>query len=257
MVPLAALLALGAAAALPAASAAWLAARPARLLAAAGPPDSGAAPADPGELEPVQEPVEEVPNGTDPTQRRGPDPDFEPLPGETSIAFGPVRPTRLQLSAEGGWLRSGAGFQAGMGSGVDVVFRFDTFYPAVTTGGQSAFYAGLRWSSQELVGLRVAAALEAGAIFPHGRGGSSALLVVRPELTVGTELAGWRPVARAAFSLLADAVDAGDRWGQSGEVGLGLERTFGRSVVAAEAISFLQPGVSAIGMWRLRVGHAF
>ncbi len=218
---------------------------------------TAAPPAVPPVSPPKEEPAIEDPDLDAPLARPGHDPDFDPAPNLASLQFGPVKPTRLMLSADGGWLRSGVRFLAGAGVGLDLVGRADTFLPGVGDGGQNGIYIGARWSSQDLDVLRLAATFEVGEVFVAGRAADASYLSLRVEVAAGAELSGWRPYARAAMGFDKGSVTLGPEWFNTTELGLGLERTFGRHVVAVEGGTFLQAEVPAIATWRVRYGHAF
>lgn len=216
-----------------------------------------APPAVPPTSKPVEEPAVEDPDLDAPLAKPGHDPDFDPPANAASLQFGPIKPTRLMLSADGGWMRSGVRFLAGAGVGLDLIGRFETFLPGVANGGQNAVLLGLRWSSQDLDPVRLAGTLEVGEVFVAGHLADGSYLAVRGEFALGLELSGWRPCARAALAVNNASVQAGPAWFSTSEVGLGLERTFGRNVVAVEGSTFVQSDVPSILMWRLRVGRAF
>jgi hypothetical protein len=216
-----------------------------------------APPAIPPTSKPVEEPAVEDPDLDAPLAQPGTDPDFDPSPDRTSLQFGPVKPTRLMLSVDGGWLKSGARFLAGAGVGLDLIGRFDTFLPGIPNGGQNGVYVGARWSSQDVDPLRIALTLELGEVFVAGRSADASYLSVRGEAAVGLELSGWRPYGRALLAVNNGSVSAGPSWTSTSELGLGLERTFGQNVVAVEGGAFLQPEVPGIFVWRARVGRAF
>lgn len=218
---------------------------------------AAAPPAVPPTSKPVEEPAVEEPDLDAPLAAPGADPDFDPSPDRTSLQFGPVKPTRLMLSADGGWLKSGARFLAGAGVGLDLIGRFDTFLPGISNGGQNGVYVGARWSSQDIDPLRLALTLEVGEVFVAGRTADASYLSLRGEAAVGLELASWRPYARANLAVNNGSVTAGPSWSSTSELGLGLERTFGKNVVAVEGGAFLQRAVPAILVWRVRVGRAF
>jgi hypothetical protein len=216
-----------------------------------------APPAVPPVSPPKEEPAVEDPDLDAPLARPGHDPDFDPAPNVTSLQFGPVRPTRLMLSADGGWLKSGARFLAGAGVGLDLIGRADTFLPGVPNGGQNGIYVGLRWSSQDLDVLRLAATFEVGEVFVAGQSADASYLSMRVEVAAGAELSGWRPYARAAMAFNKASVAFGPEWFNATELGVGLERTFGRHVIGLEGGTFLQSQVPNIATWRVRYGHAF
>lgn len=206
---------------------------------------------------PREEPAVDDPDLDAPLARPGGDPDFDPAPDVTSLQFGPVRPTRLMLSGDVGWLKSGVRFLAGAGVGLDLIGRADTFLPGVGNGGQNGLYVGLRWSSQDLDVLRLSTAFEVGEVFVAGQTADASYLSMRLEVAAGAELSGWRPYARAALAFDKASVTAGPEWFSTTELGVGLERTFGRHVLAVEGGAFLQAQVPKITTWRLRYGHAF
>jgi hypothetical protein len=205
----------------------------------------------------VEEPAVEDPDLDAPLAEAGPDPDFDPAPHRASLQFGPIKPTRLMLSADMGWMKSGARFLAGAGVGLDLIGRFDTFLPGVPNGGQNGVYVGLRWSSQDLDPFRLGGMLELGEVFVAGRTAEASYLTIRTELAMGFDLDAWRPYGRALLAVNNASVTAGPAWSTTAELGLGLERTFGPNVVALEGSSFVQSGVPSILMWRARVGRAF
>lgn len=232
--------------------------------AAPGAPPAPAAPAAPAAAPPVAAPVPpkvEVIEGDEevelPLKKPGPDPDFDPLPLGTSLVFGPIRPTRPMVSLDAGWLKSGVRFGAGAGAGLDLLGRADTFALGVPGGGQTGVYLGLRWSSQEIDPLRLSGTFEVGEVFVAGRNASASYLTLRGEVAVGVELDGWRPYGRAVFAMLNSSVATGSSWASTTELGLGLERTLGDTVLAAEGGSFLQASTRTLAIWRVRVGHAF
>jgi hypothetical protein len=216
-----------------------------------------APPMVPPTSKPVEEPAVEDPDRDAPLAGDGPDADFDPAPHRTSLQFGPVRPTRPMLTADMGWMKSGVRFLAGAGVGLDLIGRFDTFLPSVPNGGQNGVYVGVRWSSQDLDPFRLAGTLEIGEVFVAGSTADASYLTVRTELATGFDLDAWRPYGRALLAANNASVAAGPAWSTTGELGLGLERTFGQSVVGVEGSSFVQSGVPSILMWRVRVGHAF
>jgi len=216
-----------------------------------------APPAVPPTSKPVEEPAVEDPDLDAPLAKPGRDPDFDPLPNVASLQFGPIRPTRLMLSADGGWMKSGVRFLAGAGVGLDLLGRFETLLPGVPNGGQNAVYVGVRWSSQELDPVRLTGTLELGEVFVAGRSADASYLSMHGEFALGLELSGWRPYARALLAVNNASVTAGPSWFSTSELGLGLERTFDRNVLAVEGTTFVQSGVPSILMWRVRVGRAF
>ncbi len=218
---------------------------------------TAAPPAVPPVSPPKEEPAIEDPDLDAPLARPGHDPDFDPAPNVASLQFGPVKPTRLMLTGDVGWLKSGVRFLAGAGVGLDLVGRADTFLPGVGNGGQNGIYVGARWSSQDLDVLRLAATFEVGEVFVASRTADASYLSMRFEVAAGAELSGWRPYARAAMAFDKGSVTAGPEWFTTTELGLGLERTFGRHVLGLEGGTFLQAEVPAITTWRLRYGHAF
>jgi len=216
-----------------------------------------APPAVPPTSRPVEEPAVEDPDLDAPLAKPGHDPDFDPLPTATALQFGPVKPTRLMLSADMGWMRSGVRFLAGAGVGLDLIVGFDTFLPGVPNGGQNGILVGLRWSSQDLDPVRLAGTLEVGEVFVAGHAADASYLSMRGEFALGLELSGWRPYARALLAVNSASVSAGPSWFSTSELGLGLERSFDRNVVAVEGSTFVQSDVPNILMWRVRVGRAF
>lgn len=185
------------------------------------------------------------------------DADFEPEEAAPAIAFGPLRPGHALLFAEGGWLRSGAGVGVGLGAGFDLLVRGDTFL-LEGSGGQSAAYGGVRFTPFDLQPFRLTSTLEAGEVFVGGRGPNDDVFTLRAELVAGVDvLRDWRLYGRGLIRFLAAAVDATTRWTSDGELGAGLERTFGRTVIGAEVGAWMQPRQSGLLQWRLRVGHAF
>lgn len=216
-----------------------------------------APPAVPPTSKPVEEPAVEDPDLDAPLAKPGSDPDFDPEPNVASLQFGPIRPTRLMLSADGGWMRSGVRFLAGAGVGLDLVGRFETLLPGVPNGGQNGIFVGVRWSSQELSPVRLAGTLEVGEVFVAGRTADASYLSMRGEIALGLELSGWRPYARALLAVNNASVTAGPAWFSTSDLGLGLERTFDRNVIGIEGSTFFQSNVPNIFMWRVRVGRAF
>jgi len=218
---------------------------------------AAAPPAVPPTSKPVEEPAVDDPDMDAPLARPGHDPDFDPAPNAASLQFGPIKPTRLMLSADMGWLKSGVRFLAGAGVGLDLIGRFETFLPGVPNGGQNGVHVGVRWSSQDLDPVRLAGMLEVGEVFVAGHAADGSYLSMRGELALGLELDGWRPYGRAALAVDSASVSAGPSWFSTSELGLGLERTFDRNVVAVEGSTFIQSAVPRILMWRVRVGRAF
>lgn len=216
-----------------------------------------APPAIPPTSRPVEEPAVEDPDLDAPLAEEGPDADFDPAPNGASLQFGPIKPTRLMLSGDMGWLKSGVRFLAGAGVGLDLIGRFETFLPGVPNGGQNGVFVGLRWSSQDLELLRLGASLEIGEVFVAGRTADASYLSMRAEVAAGAELDGWRPYGRAAMAFNKGSVTAGPEWFNATELGLGLERTLGRHVLGLEGGRFLQSEVPGITTWRVRYGHAF
>ncbi|HET9555276.1 MAG TPA: hypothetical protein VFP50_20085 [Anaeromyxobacteraceae bacterium] len=185
------------------------------------------------------------------------DEDFELEEAPASLAFGPLRPGHALLFAEGGWLRSGVGVGIGLGAGFDLLVRADTFL-LEGTGGQSAAYGGVRLSPFELEPFRFTATIEAGEVFIGGRGPNDDVFSLRTEVLAGVDLLrDWRLYGRGLLRYLAAAVDTSTRWTTDGELGAGLERSFGRWIVGAEVGTWLQPRQDGLVQWRLRVGHAF
>jgi len=135
---------------------------------------AAAPPAVPPTSKPVEEPAVDDPDMDAPLARPGHDPDFDPAPNVASLQFGPIKPTRLMLSADVGWLKSGVRFLAGAGVGLDLIGRFETFLPGVPNGGQNGVHVGVRWSSQDLDPVRLAGMLEVGEVFVAGHAATTA-----------------------------------------------------------------------------------
>jgi hypothetical protein len=186
------------------------------------------------------------------------DDDFEPEEApQRSIALGPTGTGNAVISGDLGWLRSGFRVDLGVGGGFDLDVRIDSFLLQRGIGGQNAGYAGLRYSPLDGPGLRATVAAEIGIVFVPSLIGTRDNFAVRGELTVGYPVYRFMPYLRASLRGLYFDATTTSGWDHDGEVGGGVERAFGSLLVAAEATSWLQPGVRGLPQWRIRAGWSF
>lgn len=182
--------------------------------------------------------------------------DFETAtPG---IAFGPVPEGRALLSGDIGWLRSALRTQIGIGHAFDLVLWADAFLLESGFGGQNGIHGGFRYTPVESGLFRVSLEATGGAIFVVQHVATANLFELRGELSAGLAY----PVlgtlyGRVQMRGLSDPSAPDSRWGRDEELGIGVERTFGRFTVGAEGSAWARPGLDNLGQWRLRAGYRF
>jgi hypothetical protein len=182
--------------------------------------------------------------------------DFEPERPTTSIAFGPAPNKAAIVSADLGWLRSAVRADLALAGGFDFVVQGDAFLLHGLFGGQDAISAGLRWSGSAL-GPRVSLEIDGGIVYFAGQPFDSSFFL-RGEANLGWEIpAIATPYVRASFRALRASQLSYEAWSYDQEFGVGVEHAFGKNVVGVEIFTWAQPGLSGLGQWRLRVGHAF
>jgi len=222
-----------------------LTAAPGRARAQAGEPSAPQQPPAP-----PSEPGETYVTGDD-----GDDGDFEPEL-RPSIALGPVGRGDLVASLDLGWLRSGVRADLGLGWWVDLVLRADTLLLYEQFGGHSGIHLGVRLSPVSQGLIRGGAELSVGQVFAPGENTVTNLTALRASATVGVVLDLGTLYGRGDLRWLSSMESSGSGWVRDGEVGLGVERAFGRLIIGAEGYVWTRPELSSLGQWRVRAGFA-
>jgi hypothetical protein len=104
--------------------------------------------------------------------------------------------------------------------------------------------------------LRAGAELSIGQVFVPGENTVTNLTVLRASATAGMVLDLLTLYGRADIRWLSSTKASGPGWARDGELGVGLERAFGRFIVGAEGYVWTRPELSSLGQWRLRAGFA-
>jgi hypothetical protein len=174
-----------------------------------------------------------------------------------SIALGPVPRGRPFLSADLGWLRSGARFDLGMGIGLDFTLRIDTMALYAGFGGQTGVHAGLRWTFVEEA-FRGTVEASAGKVFQPTDPGFQSMTTIEGGLAAGVVLEVGTVYARVTFRGMGGEAFAGiPTFRREVEAGGGVERGWRRFVFGAEGFVLNRPGHAGLGEWRLRAGVSF
>jgi hypothetical protein len=185
-----------------------------------------------------------------------PDAEFEDRP-PASIALGPVPRGRPFLSADVGWLRSGARFDLGMGIGLDFTLHADTMLLYARLRGQSGVHAGLRWTWVEEA-FRATLEASAGKVFQPTDPGFQSMTTVEGGLAMGVVLDVGTVYARVTLRGMGGESFAGiPTFRREVEAGGGVERGWRRFVFGAEGFVLNRPGHAGLGEWRLRAGVSF
>lgn len=213
----------------------------------------GAGPQEPSAPAP---PAEPPPTGSGETYVTGDDREFEPEVPARSIALGPVGRGEMVVSLDLGWLRSGARADLGLASWLDLVLRADTLLLYEGFGGHSGIHLGVRVSPVSKGLLRAGAELSIGQVFVPGENTVTNLTALRASATAGMVLDLLTLYGRADIRWLSSTKASGPGWARDGELGVGLERAFGRFIVGAEGYVWTRPELSSLGQWRLRAGFA-
>jgi hypothetical protein len=215
-----------------------------------------AAPGSPRAQTPAPSAPQEPPAEPGETYVTGDDRDFEPEARAPSIALGPVGRGDLVGSLELGWLRSGVRADLGLGGWVDLVMRADTLLLYERFGGHSGIHLGVRVSPVSQGLIRAGAELSVGQVFAPGENTVTNLTALRASGTVGVVLDLATIYGRGDIRWMSSMKPRGPGWVRDGELGLGVERAFGRLIVGGEGYVWTRPGLSRLGQWRLRVGLA-
>lgn len=182
---------------------------------------------------------------------------FEDAGPHPHLAYGPVALGDTVLSADGGWLKSGLEGDIGIGFGVDLVLRVDSFLFHNGLSGQDGVHGGLRYTPLDEGTFRVAVAANAGEIFIGAGFNASDLFELGGDVTGAISFAEYGSLyARAGMRALNFQSLDGTGWGRDGEVGLGYEVPWRRFVFGAETFAWIRPVHDTIWQWRLRAGIA-
>lgn len=187
------------------------------------------------------------------------DEDFEPEAPHHSIALGPVGRGDLLVSGDLGWLRSGFRADLGLAAWIDLVMRADALLLYEGFGAQDGIHLGVRVSPVSKGLFRACGEFSVGQIFVPGDNTVTNLTALRGSATAGVVLDLATIYGRGEIRWLSSMKTSGPGWSHDGEVGVGLERAFGkrgRLILGAEGYVWLRPGLDSLGQWRLRVGFA-
>lgn len=220
--------------------------------AGAVPPEDARAESAPAAPAPQPKP----PSGNGETYVTGDDRDFEPEAPSPSIALGPVGKGDLVLSLDLGWLRSGVRADLGLGAFIDLVLRADALLLYDGFGGHDGIHLGVRFSPLSRGLLRAGAEASVGQVFVPGVRTVTNVTAIRASATAGLALDLLTIYGRGELRWLSGMKSRGPGWARDGELGLGIERAFGRFVVGAEGYVWTRAGLSELGQWRLRAGIA-
>jgi hypothetical protein len=219
--------------------------------------DASAQETAPGEPAPSPPPqTEPPPPGSGETYVTDGDRDFEPEAPSPSVALGPVGRGDLIVSLDLGWLRSGVRADLGLASWIDLVLRADALLLYDGFGGHDGIHLGVRISPVSQGLLRAGGEFSVGQIFVPGENTVTNVTALRASASAGLVLDLATIYGRGDIRWLSSMRTAGPGWSRDGELGVGLERAFGRFIVGAEGYVWTRPGLSALGQWRLRVGFA-
>jgi hypothetical protein len=185
--------------------------------------------------------------------------DFEPEAPSHSIALGPVGRGDMVVSLDLGWLRSGFRADLGLGAWFDLVLRGDALLLYDGFGAQDGIHLGVRVSPMSKGLIRAGAEFSVGQIFAPGEHTVTNLTVLRASATAGLALDLATVYGRGEVRWLSSMKSSGPGWAHDGELGVGLERAFGkrgRFIIGAEGYVWMRPGLESLGQWRLCAGFA-
>jgi hypothetical protein len=182
--------------------------------------------------------------------------EFETEARVTSVAMGALPRGEALAAVDVGWLRSGLHLALGLGAGFELVLRGDAMLLYDGFGAQNAFHAGVRFTPVREGTIRLTGELTGGQLLSPKEIGFASLTTVRGEVVAGVVLDLGNAYARVALRGVQGSVPAASDWRRDEEIGLGVERVFGRVIVGAEGFMWARPGHDGLGQWRLRVGYA-
>lgn len=215
------------------------------------------APAPAAPAPPPQQPPPRAGNGE--TYVTGDDRDFEPEAPAPSIALGPVGKGDLVLSLDLGWLRSGVRADLGLGAFIDLVLRADALLLYDGFGGHDGIHLGARFSPLSRGLLRAGAEASVGQVFVPGARTVTNVTAIRASATAGLAFDLATLYGRGELRWLSGGRSRGPGWARDGELGLGIERAFGKRgwlILGTEGYVWVRSGLDSLGQWRLRVGFA-
>ncbi|MGC3999949.1 MAG: hypothetical protein QM767_21915 [Anaeromyxobacter sp.] len=223
---------------------------PAAALAAQETP---APPAEPAPASPPPQPAPAAP----PAPAASDADDFEPDRPARSIALGPVPDGHVNLTLEGGWLRSGIRADIGLLASFDLVLRADAMLLYDQLDGQTGLHGGLRVTPFDDGAVRLSLEVFYGQIFVPTAHASTNVDELGGELVAGTVLDWATFYGRVQIRGLHSRVESARLSLRESEVGFGAERALGKVLVGAEGFIWGRPDHTGMGGWRLRVAYAF